>query len=357
MRLDTQASSNVLREATNMGYKVTSSNTFLKFDTGNDDDQKPGESRSHGTVRRRFTTNGVLTQEVAERLQDLSAFPTSSIVEQPEESVLCDDGPLLHESKENFEAIRKCESFSEPCMSASQAQSEAASRVQEDYADTSAYTTVMIRHVPNRFSQDELVNFLKKCHFKFDFFYCPMDFRNKCNIGYFFINLPSPQAAMDFMAQFEGYQLPAYRSTKVCAASWARIQGFDQNVAHYLNSPVARMGREFRPRIFDADGRESTFPVASMPCAESFELQFRKVFVGGLAPTSTAETLQAHLSRFGDIEDVSIILDSISRMSRGFAFVTFANPNSVQVCVAAKQLHFIDGRSVGIRPYTSASPV
>ena len=52
-----------------------------------------------------------------------------------------------------------------------------------------AYTTVMLRNIPNKFSQMEIVNTLNQKGFQglFDFFYAPLDFKSKCNLGRFIV--------------------------------------------------------------------------------------------------------------------------------------------------------------------------
>jgi hypothetical protein len=214
------------------------------------------------------------------------------------------------------------------------------------------FTTVMVRNIPNRYTQDSLIALIKSLNFRFNFFYSPIDRNSRANCGYFFVNLLTPGMAVDLLRKFEGLQLPAFRSAKVCSGCWARIQGYSANVDHYFNSPLSRLNREFRPRVFDVDGNEVS--LASYPAISVEAPHSRKLFVGGLCPQTTAQTIEHHLSQFGPIEDVSIILDSASRSSRGFCFVTFENPESAKLCVETKQAHFIDGRSLGIRPYTKS---
>ena len=57
--------------------------------------------------------------------------------------------------------------------------------------------------------------------------------------------------------------------------------------------------------------------------AESVE---SKLFIGGLSWQTTADGLRAYFSNFGEIQDVNLMIDKRSNQPRGFAFVTFKDP-------------------------------
>ncbi len=51
-------------------------------------------------------------------------------------------------------------------------------------------TTLMIKNIPNKYSQKMLLAAVDEAHRgTYDFFYLPIDFKNKCNVGYAFINM------------------------------------------------------------------------------------------------------------------------------------------------------------------------
>ncbi|EER20290.1 hypothetical protein Pmar_PMAR013403, partial [Perkinsus marinus ATCC 50983] len=54
----------------------------------------------------------------------------------------------------------------------------------------------MIRNIPNKYTQKMLLKLFDSvpniCG-QYDFFYLPMDFRNKCNVGYAFIDFANPR--------------------------------------------------------------------------------------------------------------------------------------------------------------------
>jgi hypothetical protein len=81
----------------------------------------------------------------------------------------------------------------------------------------------------------------------------------------------------------------------------------------------------------------------------------RKVFVGGLNPTTTTEDLRNYFSDFGTVTDSCVITDATSKTSRGFGFVEFEG--KIPEGLLEKQ-HIIDQRRCGVREYgnSSASP-
>ena len=57
--------------------------------------------------------------------------------------------------------------------------------------------------------------------------------------------------------------------------------------------------------------------------------QFRKVFIGGLSYKTTDEGLRAFYSQWGELIDCVVMVDKASGKSRGFGFVTYAEPSMV----------------------------
>lgn len=223
-----------------------------------------------------------------------------------------------------------------------------------EYSDAECLTTVMIRNIPNRFSQDELISMLRELRIQFNFFYCPIDYRHKCNLGYFFVNLVAADMANDFIRMMDGSNWPDPRSRKLCSATWARIQGYEANMKHYRGSPIMNMAKIFRPRIFSEDGSVALEDPRSTKkeIQPRTALSTRKVFVGGLPNFVSQRAIKSHLEQFGEVEDVTIIYDSATRLSRGFSFVTFVDPASVERCVSSKDAHVLQGKALGIRPYS-----
>eukprot|EP00438_Fugacium_kawagutii_P006557 Skav207717 [mRNA] locus=scaffold1347:141932:148675:+ [translate_table: standard] len=71
-------------------------------------------------------------------------------------------------------------------------------------------TTVMLRNIPNRYSQAGLLKEIDAAGFTdtYDFFYLPMDTKNRTNVGYAFINFLTSQDLDRFMSYFAGYVFP-----------------------------------------------------------------------------------------------------------------------------------------------------
>ena len=73
-----------------------------------------------------------------------------------------------------------------------------------------------------------------------------------------------------------------------------------------------------------------------------------KVFVGGIAPEQTADSLELFFGQFGKVVYVHLMLDQSKQRHRGFAFVGFDNEEAVQRLV---EMQFIEmgGKSVEIK--------
>eukprot|EP00437_Effrenium_voratum_P057592 CAMPEP_0181529022 /NCGR_PEP_ID=MMETSP1110-20121109/70843_1 /TAXON_ID=174948 /ORGANISM="Symbiodinium sp., Strain CCMP421" /LENGTH=348 /DNA_ID=CAMNT_0023659993 /DNA_START=118 /DNA_END=1163 /DNA_ORIENTATION=- len=129
---------------------------------------------------------------------------------------------------------------------------------------TGELTTVMLRHIPNRYTSTQLVELLDAKGFqaKYDFVYLPIDFQNKVNLGYCFVNLLSHQWALKFKEEFEGFKAWLFDSIKASEVSWAHPhQGLEEHIERYRNSPVMHtsMPAEYKPMIFQ-NGVQIAFP-------------------------------------------------------------------------------------------------
>ncbi|CDF39565.1 Putative Mei2-like protein [Chondrus crispus] len=125
-------------------------------------------------------------------------------------------------------------------------------------------TALMIRNIPNKYNQKMLLSTLEEEHRgNFDFIYLPIDFKNKCNVGYAFINFTKPQYIEPFYHAFHGKKWGRFNSEKVCEITFARIQGRQQLIAHFQNSSLLLEDPKCRPVIFDANGRQEEFPIGS----------------------------------------------------------------------------------------------
>ncbi|TFJ83301.1 hypothetical protein NSK_005365 [Nannochloropsis salina CCMP1776] len=70
-----------------------------------------------------------------------------------------------------------------------------------------------------------------------------------------------------------------------------------------------------------------------------------KIFVGGLHWETTDDKLRKHFMLFGEVIDAVVMKDPISRRSRGFGFITFAEAGAVDR-VLAQDNHILDSRRV-----------
>lgn len=113
-------------------------------------------------------------------------------------------------------------------------------------------TTCMIKNIPNKYTQQMLIDHLDESHAgRYDFVYLRMDFKNKCNVGYAFINFLSPMDIMSFAKRMVGRRWPKFNSEKRCEIAYARIQGKEALMEKFRNSRVMQEPPSYRPRVFN----------------------------------------------------------------------------------------------------------
>ncbi|KAF8724882.1 hypothetical protein HU200_020718 [Digitaria exilis] len=95
-------------------------------------------------------------------------------------------------------------------------------------------TTLMIKNIPNKYNCKLLLAVIDENHRgTYDFIYLPIDFKNKCNVGYAFINMTDPQHIIPFYKTFNGKKWEKFNSEKVASLAYGRIQGRNALIAHF----------------------------------------------------------------------------------------------------------------------------
>lgn len=125
-----------------------------------------------------------------------------------------------------------------------------------------------MRNIPNKYNQQMLLEEVNVSHEgTYDFFYLPIDFKNRCNVGYCFINFLDPKHIPPFVNAFNGQRWKSFNSEKVCAVSFARIQGKQAMVARFQNSSLLEKDDEYQPLLFYSSGpdrgKPEPFPVST----------------------------------------------------------------------------------------------
>ena len=126
--------------------------------------------------------------------------------------------------------------------------------------------TVMFKNLPNKLTQKMLLELLDETHHgEYDFVYLRMDFKNRCNVGYAFINFIDPKSIVSFALRVCGKKWKQFNSDKVCTVCFANIQGKDALINKFKNSAVMDCEESFRPKIFYSSGplkgQEEPFPL------------------------------------------------------------------------------------------------
>jgi hypothetical protein len=111
--------------------------------------------------------------------------------------------------------------------------------------------TVMVKHVPFKYSQRKLLKVIISAGFlgKFDYMYLPMDAKGNNNRGFAFINFLTTSSVTQFYKVFNKSYIddPSQTSWTPLEVSPADIQGFENNVEHFVASHAQRRQGKGRP--------------------------------------------------------------------------------------------------------------
>ncbi|KAK0461185.1 RNA recognition motif 2-domain-containing protein [Desarmillaria tabescens] len=122
-------------------------------------------------------------------------------------------------------------------------------------------TTVMIKNIPNKMSDRDLMSFIDKvCPRRIDFMYLRMDFKNGCNVGYAFVNFIQVEDLLLFAKKRLGQKWNMFSSEKVLQMSYANYQGKEALVEKFKNSCIMDEQEAWQPKIFYSAGPDQGLP-------------------------------------------------------------------------------------------------
>ena len=96
-------------------------------------------------------------------------------------------------------------------------------------------TTIMIRNIPIKYTENFLNEAFKEFHGKYDCLYMPYDYEKKGNKGYAFINFINPLHILLFYEKFNGKKWMHFESPKICELNMAHFQGVNEIQKHAKN--------------------------------------------------------------------------------------------------------------------------
>ena len=113
-----------------------------------------------------------------------------------------------------------------------------------------ARTTLMIKNIPNKYTQKMVLDSLDGVvPGGYNFFYLPIDFQNRCNVGYAFINMTDTKFIPALYEKYHNKKWERFNSEKICEIAYARIQGLQKLVDHFRNSSLLNEDENVRPVV------------------------------------------------------------------------------------------------------------
>ncbi len=106
-------------------------------------------------------------------------------------------------------------------------------------------TTLMIKNIPNKYTINSFLDEInKEFKNKYDLFYLPIDYGNKCNLGFAFINFVDSFHIISFYDLYRGKKWKKFNSEKTCELLYAKIQGKKDLISHFEKGKVLSFDSE-----------------------------------------------------------------------------------------------------------------
>lgn len=105
----------------------------------------------------------------------------------------------------------------------------------------------------------------------------------------------------------------------------------------------------------EVDKQMNTKTQTVLTLEEKQEIDNRSIYVGNVDYSTTADDLERHFHGCGSINRVTILTDKYSGHPKGFAYVEFAERDSVQIAVALDESSF-KGRIIKVSPKRTNRP-
>lgn len=116
---------------------------------------------------------------------------------------------------------------------------------------------------------------------------------------------------------------------------------------YYGHSSNSDTGRSHQQNDNDNDNNNNNHH-RSNPSNKSQNNDQSKIFVGGLSWQTTEESLQFHFEQYGSVEKVDLMRDRNTGDPRGFAFVVFRDPSTIDL-IMNEDKHEINHKIVDVK--------
>jgi polyadenylate-binding protein 2 len=144
-------------------------------------------------------------------------------------------------------------------------------------------------------------------------------------------------------SNIEGEQVPEWEATK------ARVKEMEEE------TEKLRKMQEEVDRQMNSSPSSRTTQLQTLSLEDKQEIDARSIYVGNVDYSTTADDLERHFHGCGSVNRVTILTDRYTGNPKGFAYVEFADRDSVQIAVALDESSF-KGRIIKVSPKRTNRP-